>query len=364
MGHRLALATGIAALAAAVAPCQSTWTVGPGFHPDVNSALAVASPGDAVVVLPGTYSPFALNIGCTVRALIPGTVTIGGVWPFGAFVDVPAGQQGHLVSLRLADLRVQGSLSVDDCTVTVGRVSATNAIVVLQQCNVQVAATTAGIPAIEASGSEIVATDCTFTGANASSTFFLFPAQPAISLTASRLRGARLVLASGLATTGPPASVVNGDAASRVWLSDSTLTGDPAACTLQVGGGRHDRCVLSPSCSTVPAGFVLGVQRAGPLVSGATFSVDFLLQPGMAVGVFAAESFASQVHVELEQSLLVPASSAFALATLVADAQGVASASWQVPAGPQFVDRTAWLQGFSGFTLPLQASPLVGGIVR
>jgi hypothetical protein len=55
---------------------------------------------------------------------------------------------------------------------------------------------------------------------------------------------------------------------------------------------------------------------------------------------------------------------AYPLGVVVADAQGIASASWLVPAGPQFVDRTLRLQGFSGFALPLQASPLVGGVVR
>ncbi len=35
-----------------------------------------------------------------------------------------------------------------------------------------------------------------------------------------------------------------------------------------------------------------------------------------------------------------------------------------VTAGPQFMGQSLWLQGFSGFALPLQASALVGGVVR
>jgi hypothetical protein len=164
--------------------------------------------------------------------------------------------------------------------------------------------------------------------------------------------------------TGQAGPAVRGDAASAVWLSDCTLVGGAAGCAIEATNGRHERCVLTPPCTTLPSGFVLGVHRVAPLTNGAVFTVAFRLQPGMAVGVFAAPTFASQVHAELEQPLLLPASSAFASTVVIADAQGIASASWLVPAGPQFVDRTLWLQGFSGFAFPLQASPLVGGVVR
>jgi hypothetical protein len=339
--------------------CQATLTVGPGGYPDVSAALAAANPGDTIVVLPGSYPPFFMTKGVTVRAQVPGTVTLGAI-PFGPIVNVPAGEHGHLVSLRCVSLSLRGRVSLDDCVVAPGRTSAVDAVVVMQECSMQLGSSAAGTAAFDAAQSEVAATDCVFTG---TIPLLVLPSHPAVALTGSRLRGSRLsLIAFGGGGAVPPA--LRGDAASVVWLSDSTAVGAPGSCAVEAVNGRHDRCVLTPPCSTLPSGFVLGAHRVSPLLNGGVFAVDFALQPGMAVGVFAAESFASQVHVELEQSLLLPAASAYPLTAVVANAQGVASGSWLVPSGPQFVDRTLWLQGFSGFALPLQASPLVGGVVR
>ena len=364
MNHRMALAAGIAALSSPFLSCQATLTVGPGGYIDVNAAIAAANPGDTIVVLPGTYPAFLMSKGVLIRPAVPGTVTFAVLFPV-VGAQVPAGQTGHLVGLQLPGVLVSGGrLSIIDCTIAPGRLSVmSGALVVVEGTTIAVFGVF-NAAAIYADQSEIVTTDCVLTGSGAS-TIPPINATPAIDLYSSRLHGSRLVLQAGPSLSGPPgAPALRADVASTVWLSDSTLTGDPSSCAIQATNGRHDRCLLTPNCSTLPAGFVLGVHRPQPLQNGSVFTVDFTLQPGMAVGICAAGTFAPQMYSELEQSLLLPVATAFALTTVVADAQGIATAAWLVPAGPQFLDRTLWIQGFSGFALPLQASPLTGGVVR
>ena len=364
MRHRLALVAVIAAFASSV-PSQSTLTVGPGAHPNVDAAIAAASPGDVVVVLPGAYPSFAVTKGVTIRPAVAGTVSfVSPFFPTHISAQIPPGQTAHLAQLPLPTLIVTGGrLAAVDCTIGPNHVAVLGgSLVVLEGCAVTTTLSVGSAIYVDQQ-SELVAVDTTVS---------FTPNVPiptagtksAVEVVGSRFRGSRLdvsVFNGPFGTAGP---AVRGDGASEVWLSDCTLLGGAGGCALDGTAGRHDRCVLTPPCSTLPSGFILGAHRVSPLINGGVFAVDFTLQPGMAVGVFTAETFASQVYVQLEQSLLLPAASAYPLAALVANPQGVASASWLVPAGPQFVDRTLWLQGFSGFTLPLQASPLVGGVVR
>lgn len=59
----------------AVVGAQTTWLVGGGGLPDINAAMAVASPGDVVRVAPGIYPPFTVTK--TVSILPTAT---GGTW--------------------------------------------------------------------------------------------------------------------------------------------------------------------------------------------------------------------------------------------------------------------------------------------
>jgi hypothetical protein len=356
MNRLLVTATAAVACSLAVLPCQSTLTVGAGGYVDVNAALAAASPGDTIVVLPGTYPWCSMNKGVTVRAATPGTVTIGQPL-IGVIGTIPAGQTAHLVSLQLGSVQLGGRLTVDDCQLS-GKLALTDGVAVIQGCTLQLPANQVGAATIEAQQTDLTAVDCSVYGM----TNAAFPPlwRPVIALVDSRLRGSRLLVQGAPGITMP---AISADAASSMWLSECTISA-VGACAITGGTGRHDRCTLTPPCSSIPNGFVLGAHRVAPLQNGAPFAVEYTLQPGMAVGVFGASTFASQTYPELEQSLLLPVASAFPLAALVADAQGRAGGTWAVPAGPQFVDRTLWLQGFSGFALPLQASPIVGGVVR
>jgi hypothetical protein len=361
MNRQLLLTVAALASALAVAPCQSTLTVGPGGYAHIDAAIAAASPGDVLVVMPGTYPGFAVTKGVTIRPAVAGTVTFAGTFVY-ISAQVPPGETAHLARLQLPVMICTGGrLALEDCTVAPGHVAVQGgSLVVLEGCTVNSQATFAAIRADQQS--ELVAVDSTI----AFTPLLPWPgaARSAVEVAGgSRFRGSRLQLTSSSSALAQAGAAVVADAGSSVWVSDSTLVA-AGTCAIEAPNGRHDRCVLTPNCSTLPAGFVLGAHRVAPLQNGAPFTVEYTLQPGMAVGVLAAPTFASQTYPELEQSLLLPAASAFPLAALVADGQGLASGTWNVPAGPQFVDRTLWLQGFTGFALPLQASPLVGGVVR
>jgi hypothetical protein len=349
-------AAALAALAVAL-PCQSTWTVGPGAFADVAAALAVASPGDTIIVMPGGYPPFTMTAGVTIRAAFPRTVMIGSIG-LGAGGVIPAGQTAQLVSLDLSGVQFSGHVGIDDCHVA-GPVSFVNATAILQACTVQLQQTLLGGAALDAIQSDVTAIDSWFTGTGTIG----FPPfwRPVIALAASRLNGSRLVVVTAPVVSLP---AIEGDATSTMWLSDSVVLANTGACAIAGGSGRHDRCLLSPTCSSIPNGFLLGMHRVGPVVSGAVFTIELTAQPGMPIGVFAATTFAAQSFAVIEQSLLLPATSSFPLAFVVANAQGVVRPSWGVPGGTLFINTTLYLQGIAGFALPLQASPVVGGVVR
>jgi hypothetical protein len=357
MRRRRVLAAGLAALSSQALPCQSTWTVGPGAFADVGAALAVANPGDTVLVTPGGYPQFTMNAGVTIRAVFPRTVSIGSIG-LGAGGTIPAGQTAHLVGLDLSGIAFSGGVDVDDCRVF-GPVVLTNATAVLQDCTIQLPSTLLGGAALDATQTDVTVMDCMLTGTGSTG----FPAfwRPVIALTGSRLTASRLI---ALAASNVTVPALEGDAASTMWLCESAILANAPACAIAGGNGRHDRCLLVPSCSSIPAGFVLGVHRVGPLVSGAVATIEFALPPGAPVGVFAATSFAAIPFPVIEQSLLLPPTVSFPVAVLLANAQGTASGSWAIPGGAQNVNRVLWLQGIAGLALPLQASALVGGVVR
>lgn len=93
----------IACLLPAVAvgiPAQSTHLVGPGGYAQVSDALAVAAPGDFIHVSPGTYAPFTVTFGCTIRGLVPGGVQVQDLTGVAAVtIAAPASQVVHLAGL-------------------------------------------------------------------------------------------------------------------------------------------------------------------------------------------------------------------------------------------------------------------------
>lgn len=358
--ERLSLSVVLAAVFAGAATGQTVHLVGPGGFPQIQDAVIAAAPGDVIHVQAGTYSTLFVTKGLTIRALIPGTVTLGS-YPVSVF-QPPANESVHLVGLRFPAALVNGSATFDGCTFDLHVTSLTvqNGRAHLQDC--VLAPPPNGfwaLPTVSLTNADVTVVDSRIEGMDALA--FQAPAS-AIALTNSVLRGSGLIVRAG--NGAPPTPAVTADAASRVWLSDSTVSGDPASCPLSVAQGRHDRCTITPPCSGIPAGFVLGARRLAPPQPGAPLTVEFRAAPNAPIGVIAALALELSAWPTLEQSLLLPVATAYPVTTLIADATGLAAGAWLIPANPLLVDREIWLQGFSGSPGLLQASAVLGGLVR
>jgi hypothetical protein len=66
----------------------------------------------------------------------------------------------------------------------------------------------------------------------------------------------------------------------------------------------------------------------------------------------------------VDQPVWIDATSLFLSDLTVATPLGQSTFSYPVPPFPALVGAQFWLQGVGGMTLPLQTTPVVGGIVR
>ena len=406
----VAFATGLCTLFAApkVLPAQTTFMVGPSGLPQIRDAIALAAPGDGIVVEPGTYAHFELSIGITIRAQQPGTVQIAfdaAFLPPGCSNDLtclldqgptrltlPPGQIAYLDGLDFVGNQFPTSLP----GITIfHRVEATGGTVVAEHCTFA----TSGAVAIFARDATLVLLDCTATSTGTSSftmpgllatlslvhalgsTFtgsqFLFgfaPGNPGILLSASELHGSGLTLtgqsAAPAGAPGGPALVLREllGVQSRAWLDHSSLVAGPLACAVEAPGQQVelDACTLTQaaSCPAAAPAQLLGVEQPAPLTLGATFTLDYLTEANGFVAVFAAPALAPLALPAFRQPLLLDTAASFVAGVALADATGSASASWSIPAVAALVDATFWFQGAAGFTFPLRLSPVTGGRLR
>ncbi|MBL9078421.1 MAG: right-handed parallel beta-helix repeat-containing protein [Planctomycetes bacterium] len=394
------------AVAAVALPAQATHLVGPGGFAQIRDALAVAAAGDRIHVQPGTYAHFTATIGCTIRALVPGSVSVAydvafqppgcttnpGCWSVEGptRLSPPAGQTIDVVGLRfvgnespggfLYPIRHRvavesGRVTFDQCNLQASNTAALavlDASVHLQACQITVlpAASTspAGGVGLYGANCNVTAIDCTITGGFGPG--LSIPPGDGIVLDNATLHGSGLVIRSGTVLFPPStnaAYALRGSGA--LFLSDSQLIG---GCPIDWGGTASElsRCTLTgtnTNCPTVapsPA-TQLGIARSGPLTPGATFTLTFRGEPNAFVAIFAAASLG---RVDLPGLLAQPSwldsTQSFLMSIVLADAQGVATASWLIPAGPGVADQQVWWKGLSGFTLPFQVSPPAGGITR
>jgi hypothetical protein len=372
-------------LLAVAASAQATHTVGPGGFAQIDAALAVAAPGDVVLVQPGTYQPFTVTGPVTIRALVPGTVlvdvTFGGPVPpfWRSTVTLTAGQVVHLVDLSIRVLFLNGgTTTLDGCTVTGYQFWGETAVRVqtgtvhLQDCTLSGSVGPFGGGAgLSASDAMVTAVDSAFVGADIGSPFDGPSAGVAIALQDSQFHGSRVTAQGGGGSTFvyPPRAALQATN-STVWISDSTLTGGTApggaqACPLLATSGRFDRCTLVPAspCSVgIPGGPLLAVHRVAPMQSPGPLALEFQTEANGFVAVYVSTSLGMLMLPELEQSIFLDAANVVPLAFLLADSVGHAAGSWSIPAG--LVDATFWFQGVSGPTFPLQLGPVVGGVVR
>jgi len=377
-------------------PAQTTHLVGPAGLPQIRDALAIASPGDLVLVQPGTYAQFTATVGVTIRAVTPGTVTIAWqpqVVPTACLTDPtclvsqgptllapPPGQVVNLVGLDFAPNVYQGVAVVRHC------VAVTSGTATFDQCSIQANSTTAlwvlnatahltdcavagtgtanTAPGLVLANAFATATDAAIGGNSA----VPMPGDGVVAIN-STLHASNVQVFGGSATGGGVGgAAVRASGASTLWIADSVLVATNQCAVLQSGaGGRIERTTQlgAAGCATLPAGPVLGVDRVGPPVSGSPFTLRFHGEPASLVVILAGPGLdALPVPSIAEQPLTLSLTTFFAAGVWVTDASGDLSVTWTLPAGAQYVNQPLWFLALSGLTFPMSASPLTGGIVR
>jgi hypothetical protein len=357
---------------------KSTLVFGPGGLPEISSALAVAAPGDIIHVLPGTYAPFAVGIGCTIRGTVPGGVHVTD--PAGTTsvtITSPPGQVVHLVALDFSfpvwgGVAINGGrVTLDQCTLlSAGAVASatspfviTNADVHLQRCNVSCSHPLGFGAAMGATNSRITAIDSQFFGSPLVPSFF-YSTSAAVYATGTTLHAAGCAFHAGTFGIGRAGLQAIGG---QVWLSDCTVVGY-GYCPIDATSVLADRCSLQPvypGCSTPPGGGLLGVSRLQPMQNGAAFTLVYSTIPNSYVAIFASQELATLMIPGLHaQNQWLGGAGVVNLGVAFADGAGQANATWNLPAAPWLVDQPLWFQGLTGFAFPLQLSPVAGGLIR
>ncbi len=364
--------TCIPLLLATVIPAQSTLFVGPGGYANITAALAAASPGDILEVAPGTYPLFAVDKGVTIRGLSTGfSVTSLGASALPTW-NVPSGQVLHIVRGffdSTVDI-VGGRVTLDDCHVTTfvaAAVRVTNATLHMQDCGV-ICTNPLFSPPLQVTSGDVTMVSTNLLSNYVGYTYIGLP-QPLVRLGAARLQASFCSLTFG--GQEPSIQALNG---STAWLSDTHIDRPtyPSTCPFEAVNSaiRTDRVDLvqglPAGCSAGTPGTLLGSRRLQPLHPGGPFGLEYHSAPNDVVVVFAGPTLSTvDWSPFLEQPSWLDDQSSFALAGLLADSQGVAIGNWSIPANPALLNTTYWFKGVGGFAgWPLQASPVVGGLVR
>ncbi|MFK7742516.1 MAG: hypothetical protein AB8H80_19540 [Planctomycetota bacterium] len=385
--------------AGAVLPAQTTHLVGgPTGLPEIRSAIAIAQPGDILLVEPGDYAFFGTGVGVTIRAIIPGSVRVIAkpwsvpspcnstcVWGVQTLFALPPGQSAHVVGVVFAsdqvaiangsvgnNVVVKGDVSFDRCVFESIRESAltisVSSTVHLQECTVRSLGNAGlGVPAMLVGTSNVTAVGCTFQGGASQD-----GRAEAISLLASRLHASGITAIGG--TGAVSSAALRSSSGSIAWISDSTLMVSSGACAFQTvfsGLGFFDRTTFMESgsgcASSTPTQKLLGVERTGSLATGGTFGATFRAGAVEFVGVWSSQQpmhVPSTAATPFAQWLWLEPAQALPVALLLTNASGVASVAWPIPNVPALRDQRIWFQGLAGPDLPLRTSALVGGVVR
>lgn len=353
------------------AVAQATWLVGPNGFAQVNSIAPFAQDGDTIEIEPGSYQPFTCNVGLTIRAMLPGTVTIDAAASSGEILlDVPALQTVNLADLSI-NCRVRvinGRSALTNCEVITQASSVIyvlNATMHLVRCTVRQlgSSSQSWAPALRADQSDVTAVDCVFDG-GAPLSF-----NEGVSLYGSRMHGSGLtIIGDAPSGLGGGLSALHG---SKVWLTDSTATSQ-FSCPLRMWNGGEifvDNVTLIGSttgeCTAGTAKSMLAVSQPNVLTTGAPFPLNYRGQPNSFLAVFASGRLGTvNWGPLLDQPSWLDEGASFAAALVVTDASGFASVSWPIPNLAGIAGRQLWFKGINGLALPFQASAVAGGVAR
>lgn len=400
MHHHLILV----ALIATPLFAQQVHIVGPGSYSRIDDAVAVASPGDVIHVLPGTYPHFTVDRAVTIRAVVPDTVGVA----FDAAIEDPSclavpncaislgttlfapppEARVHVVGIDFVPnfyslqfpfavrhrVRVSsGNVTFDQCRL---RATDSHALVVanarvhLQDCTLTALGGMVTGHGLQAINSTITAVDCAFTG---NSTTGLSESGSGVLFSGPSLHVSHCTLTGGthppVAGGGPGTALLLGPSGS-VWISDSELLNDGTLCAI-LGSApilRTARTTITPGgsgCTTVTAEPLLGVTRPVPLENGTTFTVDLRTEPNTLVAVHASPGL-GQVSVPglFAQPIALDLTTFWLAGLYVSDGNGQVVATWDLDSGSH-VDETVWLQAMALMTDgTFQLAPVVGGVIR
>jgi hypothetical protein len=285
-----ALALVFALSVSAVPAAAAVLTVGPGgMFAEIADAVAAAQPGDVVLVAPGTYAPFDVDLPLSVLGDGTGDVVVAGS---GSLVvhGIAAGTEvvvsGLVVQLNPVFEPVLASVQVHDCAGTVAlhdlRIEAPfNHVGVHVEQSERVLLLASAIPsggppaAVRAIDSELWVAGCTLVGKTPASGF-AEPGHDAVHATSSTLRIWRSRVVGGGAGTGKPALFLAPDGGDGIDATASivVLYGGPIASGGAISGGDGELgAIFTPngvggSAVRLAAGSSASIQAALPLAGG------------------------------------------------------------------------------------------------
>lgn len=349
-------------------PSQATHLVGAGGLPDINAALAIASPGDRIHIATGSYPGFVADKGVTIRPVAGASVWIGGPGlPSVIAADVPAGQTLNLVALSMsAPVHVTGGrVTLDQCyySGTRSALVVSDASVHLQNTTMVTGLSFTPVSTVIADNADITAVGCTLN----CSQIVLIPV-PTLDLTATRLHVSGGSIVQQAFAAGAAMRIAGG---THAWVADCDVqTAAPCPVDDQGGTVRFSRSPglmsVNPACAAPVAGPpLLGVTRSSPLQPGGLFTLAFRGEPNGFVVVFASADVGKFDWAPLlEQPSWLDDLQSVSVTVILADAAGDSAASWSLPGNPAILDLALWFKGLGGPSWPLQVTPPIGGVVR
>lgn len=387
---------------------QTVHLVGPGGFPELDPAIAAASPGDILRVAPGTYSAFTLDKALTIEALPGGEVGIYG-FVLTTRLRPPAGSTATISRLHFRNpwstfismtTRIErGTVFCEDClfeappTNGVAALTVDNATAVLRGCTLVgngIAALAAGMDndGLQCNNAGVFASDCWFRGSDTVGDSLgnggdgVQASSSVVHLVHCRVEGGR----QRSCFANPPGRGIALAGTSRLWLADSTVSGGHALCSLGAVGGiglqngtavpaQLARSTITGGAGTPnPAPAITGPTATAPLLGlgaasqpvllGSPFTITYQTEPNWPIVVLLAGDLAQRNEPLVAQPVVLAGAAPPVLALLFGDALGAAVYQTNLPNHPSLRSARLFVGAVAGLSTPLQTSPPLGGVAR
>lgn len=277
---------------------QATLDV-PSVYADIDSALAVAQPGDLVVVQPGTYPAFTMNVGVTIvaptGAVIANNEPCSHCWSY-TVINPPLGQLAHVHGLTFRSLSavrphivsvVSGHVTFGDCSFLGGHPAKVHEALTVGGGDVFFEGCTVSGPhdGLVVTGGHVVASRSTFVASMSTSTL-----EPhAIQIAGGRVELNQCnVVGADAYPLGMGWPAIHAYGSSRLSLTDTTVAGGDSVSSYPVPAVLNESTIAVRHCrSTMTGGlgFVIpgqaGWQVPGPPVSGLESAARLLASYGL-----------------------------------------------------------------------------------